>query len=197
MSRDGLGLSCTPAGVSLAGVPLVRKTHTGFVPRPDSEIAWLLKAAYGEEALALRSRLGVIAQALNRSDFATAMIAAVHTETPELSPAAAARLARADQALTKYDYNPEEPRDWHGRWTSDGSAAPATPTGPAIEADQRTARTVDRPQRVAENTFPPGGSVSSDAAGPSGDKSSGASASGHDSDKQPRSSKRSRKNTTT
>jgi hypothetical protein len=45
----GLGLSCTPTGVSLAGVPLPRKTRTGFAPRAGSEIAALLKAAYGGE----------------------------------------------------------------------------------------------------------------------------------------------------
>ena len=33
----GLGLSCTPTGVSLAGVPLLRQTQAGFVPRPGSE----------------------------------------------------------------------------------------------------------------------------------------------------------------
>jgi hypothetical protein len=169
----GLGLSCTPEGVSLAGVPLLRKTHAGFASRPDFEIARLLKAAYGEEGLALRSRLGAIAQALNSGDFATAMIAAVQTETPELSPDAAARLAQADQELTKYNYNPDEPRDWHGRWTRDGSAAPASPTAPAIENDERTARADDHPQRVAENTFPPSGSVSSDAAGLRRDDTSG------------------------
>jgi hypothetical protein len=164
-------------------VPLLRKTHPGFVPRPDSEIASLLKAAYGEEALSLRSRLGAIAQALNSGDFATAMIAAVQTETPELSPDAAARLAQADQELTKYNYNPDEPRDWHGRWTRDGTASPATPTAPAIEADEQTARPDDRPRRVAENTFPPGGSVASDAAGPSSDNGTEAPANGDDSPK--------------
>jgi hypothetical protein len=179
----GLGLGCTPDGVSLAGVPLLRRTPAGFVPRPSSEITSLLKAAYGEGPTALQSRLGAIAQALNSGDFATAMIAAVQTETPELSPDAAARLAQADQELTKYNYNPDEPRDWHGRWTRDGSAAPATPTAPAIETDEQTASPGDHPRPVAENTFPPGGSVSSDAAGPSGDNSSGASANGDDSHK--------------
>ena len=43
--RGGLGLSCTPTGVSLAGVPLLLPTRAGFVPRPLSEIALLLKAA--------------------------------------------------------------------------------------------------------------------------------------------------------
>src|SRR5262249_17030939 len=49
---------------------------------------------------------------------------------------------------------------------------------PAIEADQRTARTDDRPQRVAENTFPPSGSVLPDATGPSSGNSGSTSANG-------------------
>jgi hypothetical protein len=99
----GLGLSCTPAGVSLAGVPLLRRTEAGFVPRPGSEVTSLLRAAYGENPTALPSRLGVIAQALNDGDLAKAMIAAVHTRTAELTPEAAARLANAEQELTKYN----------------------------------------------------------------------------------------------
>jgi hypothetical protein len=91
------------------------------------------------------------------------MIAAVQTETPELSPDAAARLAQADRELTKYNYNPAEPRDWHGRWTRDGSAAPAVPPAPAIETDERTAGAGNRARRVAEKTFQPGDSVSTDA----------------------------------
>src|SRR5689334_4188206 len=89
----GLGLSCSPAGVALAGVPLLRSTQAGFVPRPASEIASLLKVAYGEHPPGLQSRLGTIAQALNRGDFAFAAIAAVQTRTPELSAEAAAQLA--------------------------------------------------------------------------------------------------------
>jgi hypothetical protein len=71
----------------------------------------LLKTAYGKDLPGLQSRLGAIAQALNSGDFALAMIAAVHTRTPELSQEAALRLVNADEALTKYDYNPDEPRD--------------------------------------------------------------------------------------
>ena len=93
----GLGLSCTSAGVSLAGVPLFRSTQAGFVPRPTSEIATLLKAAYGADGDPgrLHSRLGAIVKALNSGDFALAAIAAVHTRTPELSREAALRLANA------------------------------------------------------------------------------------------------------
>jgi hypothetical protein len=94
----------------------------GFVPRPASEIATLLTAAYGEDQPGFQSRLSAIAHALNSSDFAKAMITAVHTRTPELSPEAAQRLAKADEEVAKYNFNPDEPRDWHGRWTADGSA---------------------------------------------------------------------------
>jgi len=91
------------------------------VPRTESEIGFLLEAAFGEDPTRLQSRLGKIAQALNSGDFAEAMIAAVHTRTPELSPEAALQLAKADRELAKYNYNPAEPRDWRGRWTRDGS----------------------------------------------------------------------------
>jgi hypothetical protein len=111
----------------------------------------LLKAAYGEDSTGLQSRLNAIAQALNRGDFAAAMIVAVHTRTPELSPEAAMRLANAEQELTKYNYNPDEPRDWRGRWTRDGTAVQANPTAPGIADDQGAdAQIFDQRQRVPE-----------------------------------------------
>ena len=172
----GLGLSCTPAGVSLAGVPLLRRTQAGFVPRSDSEIAALLRAGYGEDSIRLQSRLGVIAQALNSGDFATAMIAAVHTRTPELSQEAALRLANADEVLTKYNYNPEEPRDWHGRWTSNESGGPVSIAAPEVESDRAGEPHVfDTRQRVAENATPSAATTLSDAevAGDSGNPEDG------------------------
>jgi hypothetical protein len=151
--RGGLGLSCTPAGVSLAGVPLLRRAQEEFVPRPASEVALLLKTAYGKDLPGLRSRLGAIAQALNSGDFALAMISAVHTRTPELSQEAALRLANASEALTKYNYNPVEPRDWHGRWTRDGSASQTTTAASGIDSgpQDNNLRVSDQRQHVAEN----------------------------------------------
>jgi hypothetical protein len=148
------GLSCNPDGLFLAGVPLLRRTRAGFVPRPAPEIASLIKAAYGADAdqTRLQSRLGAIAQALNDRDFATAMIAAVHTRTPELSPEAALRLTKADGELTKYNFNPNEPRDQHGRWTRDGSSDSKSLAASGIEGDQRVdPHASDQRQRVAEN----------------------------------------------
>jgi len=126
----GLGLSCTYAGLSLAGVPLLQKTKVGFAPRPASEVASLIKAAYGAEGdpIRLESSLGAIARALNSGDFARAAIAAVLTRTPELGPEAAARLAKADEELAKY--SPDEPRDWHGRWTDGESVGEVNITAP-------------------------------------------------------------------
>jgi hypothetical protein len=62
-----LGLSCTPAGLSLAGVPLLEKTREGFAPRPAPDIASLIQAAFGAggDPTRLESSLGVIARALN------------------------------------------------------------------------------------------------------------------------------------
>ena len=152
---DGLGLSCTPAGLSLAGVPLLRRTQTGFVPRPAYEVASLLKAAYGEDSTRLQSRLGVIAQALNRGDFAAAMITAVHTRTPELSRESAMRLVNAEQKIKKYNYSPDEPRDWHGRWTRDGAASQASPVGSGITSDQVAGKQIfDQQQLDPEDASP-------------------------------------------
>lgn len=101
------------------------------------------------------------------------MIDAVHTQTPELSPEAALRLVNAEQELIKYNYNSNEPRDRHGRWTSDGSAGPASITTPAIEAGEQTTGADNRPRRVAENTSPPSSPVFGDTAGSRRDDTSG------------------------
>lgn len=94
-------------------------------PAADFRDHLVAKAAYGEDPTWLQPRLAAIAQALNSGDFTAAIIAAVHTRTPELSPEAALRLAKADEELTKYNFNPDELRDWHGRWTRDGAAGSA------------------------------------------------------------------------
>jgi hypothetical protein len=162
----GLGLSCTSAGVSLAGVPLLHSTRARFVPRPAAEIATLLKAAYGADGDPgrLHSRLGAIAKALNSGDFALAAIAAVHTRTPELSREAALRLANADEELAKRNFNPDEPRDWHGRWTTGGAAAQASIAPPEVESDRAgDPHLFDHRQRVADNATSSAAAILSDA----------------------------------
>lgn len=148
----GRGLSCTPAGLSLAGVPLLEKTEAGFLPRPAPEITALIKAAHGAQgdATRLASSLGGIARALNGGDLARAGIAAVLTRTPVLSREAAARLAHAEEILIKY--NRDEPRDWHGRWTTGEAAAPASIVAPGGE--RAAGRRVDLIGQRASNPEP-------------------------------------------
>jgi hypothetical protein len=156
----GLGLSCTSAGLSFAGVPLLRKTDAGFTPRRTDEIESLVGAAGGEDIdpAALSRSLKAIAVALNRGDLAYAMTAAVLTRLPELDWEAAARLAKADEWLAKYD--PDEPRDWLGRWTTGGggahSAEVATSSAAARDAvNQNGGVSVPQPRKDQDLGFTP------------------------------------------
>jgi len=153
----GLGLNCTDTGLSLAGVPLLRTTPLGFEPRSAAEIGALANRAYGDDIdpTRLASGLEVVAQALNRGDLGRAMIAAVQLRLPELDWGAAVRIAQAEHALAKFD--PNEPRDGRGRWTTGAGAAPA-PSDPAPQPsrdepardDPRSGGVQSRPDRQSE-----------------------------------------------
>jgi contact-dependent growth inhibition (CDI) system restriction endonuclease-like protein len=109
----------------LAGVPLLRQGERGFVPRAPADIARLLSAAYDIEidATSVMAGLEVVASALNGGDTVRAMIAAAQLRLPTLDWDGAVRIARAEAALQKYSSN--QPRDWHGRWTTGGTGGPA------------------------------------------------------------------------
>ncbi len=117
------GLSCDAEGVALGGVQLLRKTDAGFAPRSALEIDVLTKAGYGAacDAVKLARGLEVASRALNDGDLSRAMVATLHLRLPELDAAGAARLAAVDAVLAKY--SADQPRDWHGRWTTDGEGS--------------------------------------------------------------------------
>ena len=144
------GLSCDAEGVALGGVQLLRKTDAGFAPRSALEIDVLTKAGYGAafDAVKLARGLAVASRALNDGDLGRAMVATLHLRLPELDAAGAARLAAVDAVLAKY--SPDQPRDWHGRWTSDGAGS----GGPeeAAEALAPAARHRGEPHRNAGAT---------------------------------------------
>jgi hypothetical protein len=121
---DDLGLSCGPEGLRLAGAPLLLKTEGGFLPRPLEEVEALVFAAYGAlpSSTALFRGLRAAAAALNQNDQPLAMTVAVHLGLAEFDREAARRVGAVDSFLRKYD--PDEPRDWRGRWTT-GGASPA------------------------------------------------------------------------
>jgi hypothetical protein len=93
------------------------------------------------DVAALSRGLKVAATALNDGDLGRAMVATLHLRMTNLDTAGAKRIADADAVRAKYD--PNQPRDWHGRWTTEGDAV--TPSGaPSGEP----AREWDRPEKV-------------------------------------------------
>jgi hypothetical protein len=86
----------------------------------------LLAAAYEavpDLALCL-AKLPEIAAALEEGDVARAMIAALQLRLGQIPADRIVRLTRAE-ALLKYSFNPNQPRDWHGHWTTEGGASSA------------------------------------------------------------------------
>jgi hypothetical protein len=144
------GLNCEPGGVWLAGVPLLRRTEVGLEARLTGEIDVLARAAYGAafSAAALRRGLCVAAKALNDHDLGLAMLATLHLKLPEIDADGARRLAAVDAVLAKY--SPDQPRDWHGRWTTEGDGS----------GEPRTAPGALRPDGSASPTPPPSTPVS-------------------------------------
>ncbi|MEA1676182.1 hypothetical protein [Nitrospirillum sp. BR 11163] len=123
----GLGVTCTAEGLALAGVPLLAKGANGFQVRPGGDVSVLLKCAYGPaepNAAVLLPGLSKIADALNQGDLVQAMIRAVHLRLTELDWDAAVRVAQANNKLAKFD--PAQPRDWHGCWTTGSGSAGST-----------------------------------------------------------------------
>jgi hypothetical protein len=136
-----LGLACNARGLDLASVPLLNHEAGRFKPRPLEQIKKLLGYAYGVSGNAERlgSGLQAVANALNERDITRAMVAALRLRLPPLDWDGAVRILQAENALAKYD--PNEPRDWHGRWTSEGSAhsnppAASTPRGSPVSPFQ-------------------------------------------------------------
>jgi hypothetical protein len=69
--------------------------------------------------------ISAVANALNQRALGRAQIAAGFLRLPPLDPGRAARLRQLDDDLEKYD--PDQARDDHGRWTSEGGFPNAVP----------------------------------------------------------------------
>jgi hypothetical protein len=151
---NGLGLSCTLNGLSLAGVPLLQQTAEGLAPRPAGDLAQLFGAALGRQVdtAALVARLRVAARALDDRDISRAMIAALHLQIPELEWKAAGRLARTNQVLMKYAA--DQPRDSHGRWADENGQ----------HGNGRPHASSDRRSRSSQVQQPPANMPGEDAA---------------------------------
>jgi hypothetical protein len=134
---QGSGLTCDATGLRLAGVALLHKGEGGFAPRAPDEVEALLACAYGEGAVSLSaSGLETVARALNQGDLAKAMTAAVFLRLPEPTPNGAARLARADELLAKWDGQPRSDGGEYGEGKMSDAGA---------HQDRRTAQPAKHP----------------------------------------------------
>ena len=131
--RGGHGLVCDQEGVALGQAPLVFAAQgaTGelmFRTISPQRLAEVLTVAYGSgfnpEITFRVAKLRTIARALTSGRITEATIGALHLRLPDLDAQALDHLALFEK------YNPDQPRDWHGRWTTDGDGR-ALPGRPA------------------------------------------------------------------
>lgn len=113
------GIYCDKDGVWLGPAQLVRRAgDRRYQVRAAKEIEALLAVAYASPPQAAGCVAGLhrIAKHLAARNLPLAMIAAVQLRFGEIAGERIERLARAD-TLFKANFNPDEPRDEHGRWT--------------------------------------------------------------------------------
>lgn len=154
---DSAGLYCGAEGLFLGLSPLIARAGDAYQVRAQDEIESLLVAAYGssEPAEKLCPRLPLIRAALQEGDLCRSMILAVHAQLDPVAPEGVERLVRVE-ALYKHNFNPAEPRDWHGRWTAleEGASTGTTAAGghPALpSAGTSGYNHVRNPTQVAQN----------------------------------------------
>jgi hypothetical protein len=118
----GRGLRCDRDGLFFAGEALLeRDAEDQFRPIPATTIRKVFSNAYRADSnweSRIRS-VDVVAKALNNGDVARAMMAAVLMRLPE--PDSGIHIADIDGFLAKAGFDPAEPRDERGWWTT-GSA---------------------------------------------------------------------------
>jgi hypothetical protein len=104
-------------------LPLLQRTVSGIVPRPLDEISTILTtAAKGRIDFSSRyRRLRVLADSLNKDDWTKAAVVFAHLRLPETLDELFAKRLETAELLWKANFNPDEPRDDKGRWTTEGN----------------------------------------------------------------------------
>ena len=128
---DSYGLAVDEDGVTLGpNFPLVRKTSRGYEPATLRELSCLCEVvALGvSDTHRLARHLESIAKALTAGDLAKARILGLYFPINRLTPNQLAGLRKASTLLKQF--NPDEPRDNRGRWTT-GAATAASANGVA------------------------------------------------------------------
>jgi hypothetical protein len=106
---------------------LVRRTPNGYRCLDRSEAAALqILLLVKDDPDWLFRQCRCIAAALAEGNLTLAQIYALYIPVDDLDDRDLMRLA-AVAPLLKANFDPDEPRDWHGRWTSEGGAEPDKP----------------------------------------------------------------------
>jgi hypothetical protein len=112
---------------------LIKRREGRVCLRAEDEVRSVLGAAYhrAPDILSFSAKMREVAVALGDEDITRAMIVALQMGLCELSDESIARLTETD-SLSKHNFNPLQPRDWHGRWGGDQPAGviPARAGGP-------------------------------------------------------------------
>jgi len=123
----GTGLRCNSEGLFLGSEALLQQDEEGnFHARSSAHLRKVFTGTYREEAdweSRIRS-VALVANALNKGDMARATMTAVLMRLPD--PAGPVRIADVDGGLAKAGFNPNEPRDERGRWTTGGNETRAS-----------------------------------------------------------------------
>lgn len=135
---DGYGLAVDRDGVTLGpDFPLIRKTSRGYETVTLEELSCLrevVSLGTGDTQRLVR-HLESIAKALNAEDFARARILGLYFPINRLTRDQSERVRKA-AALMKRNFDPGEPRDERGRWTS-GTATSSASAGVQTRAGAR------------------------------------------------------------
>jgi len=155
---DNLGLAFTGDGLLLGRTPLFDRRGGRFVVRERSEIARLVKYSFPDGVAVDRLMPGLarVASALNANDPASARIAAVHLQIPDLPHPAKRDAMIAEDALIKYVRDEGGGTDWNPALHPRAGMPPnagwfATTGGSQHEPSQDESSTGQSRLRVAAN----------------------------------------------
>jgi hypothetical protein len=123
-SADKFGVSCGENGPRIGPIHLLKRTERGFEPRWVGELDFVLSAAMNRP-VHFTSKMGGLkaaADALEKGDLARAMLVTQFMWLPSLPDEDALRRAVDADSLAKSGFNPDQPRDEDGRWSSGGTS---------------------------------------------------------------------------